>query len=172
MSDYIVNITLAPYLAQWFAHLMQQVPPYRLSRNSLEYYILQSNLRKPRATDVMKPGTQGNVAIRIPDFKEIDIETYNVLTDEGIESLRTAIYNRFRIQLFDDLVWIIKMNLHLGTRHIQSQKQKCVMDWMQKNGIDVDETNYRSVLKVFDRLRKSYMQAQHRSMYPKKKRAS
>lgn len=165
MSDFLIYIELPPYLAQWYQHEMDQVSPIKLPKNSPESMSIKVHLRKPRDTDDLLP--KGNfTAIRIPTYREIDVRTYNMLTDEGRDSLRNIIHDRFCLALYHDLLWLITYEGSFRFKTMKTEKQDRILGWMRRNGIEDNETNFRSVLKNFDRLRDNFQTSARRK--PKK----
>jgi len=162
----IVYVDLPPYLVQWYKHAMDCPKTIRLPKQSVESRVILFHLRK-RKKDEMdpEPETDSYLEIEIPKFRDIDWKRYCMLTDEGFESLRSVIRARFRDAMFRDLMPLIN-SITLRTALMQNEKQELIMQWMKISGIEDTETNFRSVLKVFDRLRANF---RDRRLYAKSK---
>jgi len=164
----IVYIDLPPYLVQWYKHALDCPKTIRLPRNSVETSSIFVHLRK-RLKDEMdpEPMTDSYVEIEIPKFRDIDWERYCMLTEEGYISLKRIIRARFKDAVYRDLFPLIVYQRNLTTDELKAEKQEIITRWMKISGIEENETNFRSVLKVFDRLRANFRE---RAIYGVNKR--
>lgn len=179
MTDHLLYLTLPPYLAQWYAdecrrneyaredtYLPQQYRfpnPVKPIRGSLESGILELFLTKqPSAVpEDFKEGA--TIVLAIPSFRNRDPRIYNYLRPSAREMLQAAIHTRFQVKLFQDIHDLVGLG--------KARKDLTIIAWMEQHAIEVDDTNYNSVLKVFDRVRNTYTQADNRKLKKDRKKS-
>ena len=165
MNDYLIYLCLPPYLAQWYAHECNQVhnrdnktcpreiyrfpTPVVPVRNSQESGVIQAHLQK-QPTDKPAPVPEGaTIAIVIPSFPYKPVEYYNFVPRIGLEHLADTIRNRFQVELFDDI--------HEARRITPKTRiDLLVQAWMEDHCIEDDDTNFRTLLKIYQRRRDAY----------------
>ena len=76
--------------------------------------------------------------------------------------LKAAIHTRFQVKLFQDIHQLVGLG--------KARKDLTIIAWMEQHGIEVDDTNYNSVLKVFDRVRNTYTQSENRKIKKERKK--
>lgn len=148
MSNFCIYVELEPYLAQWFIHEQGGVTPVSLIRGSVESKILFTFLTKPPANYLPKPPSESAVPILIPTFKQYDVRTYNHLPQHAIAAIRKCISNRFVLALWNDLHCF---------GHIGTQQQDLIYAWMENHGIEINETNWNTIAKIYQRKRHVYL---------------
>lgn len=169
MTSNYLYLTLPDYLAQWYAHecLRNQqaesdtfsVPVYRYPqpiaplRGSIESEILKAHLTKqPEATPTdFKDGA--NFVLAIPSFRNRDPQIYNYLSPEARKFLYDTMRTRFQVSLWQDI-----HNLQTAF----TRKDLAIQAWMDHHGIEVTDTNYNSVVKIYDRAYATYRKAESR----------
>lgn len=153
MSAYCIYVELEPYLAQWFIHEQGGVTPVNLVRGSVESKIMFTFLTKPPKDYYSEEHSDWAVAINIPTFKQFDVRTYNHLPKHAIVALRKCISNRFVLALWNDL--------H-DFGHIGKEQQELIYAWMENHGIEMNETNWNTIAKIYQRKRRVYLNRKNR----------
>jgi len=145
-SGFIIYIRLEPYLIQWVSHAFNSYP-VMFPKNSTENDIIELGLTtKPQGYRQSEPG-EDMLPIALPFFKYKDVRSKNFLPNHGKNALRQCIRTRFVIQLWSDL-------FRFG--YIGKMKQDILWSWMEANGIELTETNWSTIAKIYDRRRKAY----------------
>lgn len=154
---YTVFITLEPYLAQWLRHEAGGEEPIELKRGSIESDVLAVMLKpQPKDPDYvpqLKP-KEGQVEIKLPCFKHIDIRTYNYLTPRAELALHEIIKHRFVVALWKDLYTIGNLSRRIDL---------CINEWMEEHGIEVDDRNWNTIAKIYQRKRAFYSESKRLS---------
>ena len=126
MNDYLIYLCLPPYLAQWYAHECNQVHNRDKATCPREIY------RFPTPVVPVRGSQESGVVPRI-----------------GLEHLADTIRNRFQVELFDDI--------HEARRITPKTRiDLLVMAWMEDHCIEDDDTNFRTLLKIYQRRRDAY----------------
>ena len=142
MSEFMIHLKLEPYLAQWLVH--EHGNPVA---NSAENDVIELALTTlPKGTMPNLP-EEDTVAIEIPTFKYKDVRDNNYLPKKGQNALKACIRARFILQLWKELQ-------KFG--YIGEQKQDLIYAWMQAHGIEADETNFNTIVKIYMRKRNAY----------------
>ena len=153
MSEICVYVELEDYLAQWFVNEQGGSVPVHLPRNSIESKILELFLTRQPA-DVPELGGPGKVAIAIPSFRVKPAITYNYLPKHAMMALVDCIRDRFDVALWTDLH-------RFGV--IGRRQDELIYAWMEKHGIDIDERNWNSIAKRYQRQRTVYLDRQRKN---------
>lgn len=154
MSDYCINLELPTYLKQWVIHENGGGQPVAFPRLSTENKILESCLIKTPWFALPDLPSEKTVAISIPYFRIKHPKTYHYLPRKAREILAACIRNRFIIQLWQEL----HQHGHIGKR-----KDNLIYDWMTEHGIELTETNWNAIAKIYQR--------QHRNNLARKRKA-
>lgn len=149
MSQICIYIELDPYLLQWFVHDTGGKTPVELQRGSVESKILEVYLAKRPPDIPPEVAAPGKLAIYIPTFRYRPAEFYNYLPRRAYAALLLAIRNRFDIALWRDLHCFGK---------ITKRQDELIYAWMEKNGIEMTETNWNAIAKRYQRQRDLYLQ--------------
>ena len=151
MSQICIYIELDNYLAQWFINEQGGQSPVSLIRGSVESKILEVYLNKQ--PDDCKPETSSEytVGIYIPTFRHRPAEIYNYLPKHAKAALVSSIRNRFDIALWNDLH-------HFG--RIGRRQDELIYAWMEKHGIEINESNWNAIAKRYQRQRDIYLSRQ------------
>ena len=155
-----VTHILEPFLAQWFIHDSGGTQPVVLRKNSVERRILATYLLKlpPGARPNIKENS--NVEIVLPEYKAKPPKNYNYLSRQGLDILKRTIRDRFIIELWTDL----HRHGYIGRR-----RDELIYAWMDAHGIELTETNWNTIAKIYIRQYKNYLQ---REQYKKKQKNS
>ena len=155
-----VTHILEPFLAQWFIHDSGGTQPVVLRKNSVERRILATYLLKlpPGARPNIKENS--NVEIVLPEYKAKPPKNYNYLSRQGLDILKRTIRDRFVIELWTDL----HRHGYIGRR-----RDELIYAWMDAHGIELTETNWNTIAKIYIRQYKNYLQ---REQYKKKQKNS
>ena len=155
-KKFFIYLNLEPYLAQWFIHDCGGTQPIVLRKNSVERRILATYLLKlpPGARPNLKENS--NVEIVLPEYKAKPPKSYNYLPRRAKEELKRCIRNRFVIQLWNDLHY----HGYIGRR-----RDNLIYAWMEAHGIELTETNWNTIAKIYIRQYKNYLQ---REQYKRK----
>ena len=154
---FCIYLEMEPYLRDWLIYDSNGESPIRFKRLSIENRILETFLiaLPPNAKPDMP--TPNSVAIAIPCFKHSDPSTYNYLPVNSKLELKKCIRNRFLIELWNDLH-------QFG--YIGKRKDLLVTAWMESHGIEFNDTNFNTILKIYQRQHRAYLE---RERYKKKK---
>lgn len=148
MSQICIYIELDPYLLQWFVHDSGGKTPVELERGSVESKILEVYLAKRPPDIPPEVAAPGKVAIYIPTFRYRPAEVYNYLPKRAYAALLLSIRNRFDVALWNDLHRFGK---------ITKRQDELIYAWMEKNGIEMTETNWNAIAKRYQRQRDLYL---------------
>lgn len=147
---YTIFLPLEPYLAQWLRHECGGQSPIRVKRGSAEADILEMYLRPQPRTPGYRPqlkARQGEVEIALPWFRRKNIRTHNYLPPRAASLLHECIRNRFRVRFWHDLYTLAHIGHRIDLR---------LEEWMERHGIEVDDRNYNTLQKIFQRKRALY----------------
>ena len=134
------------YLAQWLINDCGG-SPVKFRKNSAETDLLRIFLsKKPLFARPDKPGP-GKIPIALPFFKNMNMEVQNYLSKEARRALLECIRQRFLINLWSDLY-------KFG--NIGKRKQDLIWAWMSTHGIELTETNWNTISKIYKRKRDIY----------------
>ncbi|MCQ2345718.1 MAG: hypothetical protein MJZ82_03005 [Paludibacteraceae bacterium] len=166
MSAFCIYLNLPTYLAQWYAyecrahHFIEEdicpkdpyVPlnPVEPIRNSQESRILEQFLQKqPSAVPEPVP-EDATIAIAIPYYRDKDPRTYNYLGAHAKLLLAKAISERFKREMWDEL------HCFLSYLHQRERKDELIYCFMENHGIELTETNWLAIDKIYQRARDVY----------------
>lgn len=152
-SGYCIHLELEPYLRQWLIHDCGGEMPVRFGRLSIENRILYAYLTRQPANAAPDGPTEETVPVVIPCFRDKPPSTYNHLPQKARHTLKEAIRNRFLIELWTDLH-------RFG--HIGKRRDHLIMAWMEAHGITVDDTNYNTLAKIYQRQHRAYLERERR----------
>ncbi len=156
MSKFLVYIHLEPYIKQWFIHENGGTEPVELVRGATERSVLEVFLQKTPPNFTPTLPDDSTVAIVIPEFKLKSPSVYNHLPTHAVRTLVDIIRQRFDVQLFRDLH-------RFG--NLRDQTQNLIYAWMECHGIEINETNWNSIAKRYQRRCRSY--SRHHKKEPK-----
>lgn len=142
-----VYINLDPYLAQWFVHEQGGNVPVVLMRGCIERSILEQFLQ--RLPEGVAPQTchSGGLPIVIPQFKHKPPESFFYLPKAAEDLLVSCIRNRFDIDMWTSLSRFVS---------VMKRTDELIYAFMEKNGIEMTETNWNAIAKRYQRKRNSY----------------
>ena len=101
-----------------------------------------------------------NVEIVLPEYKAKPPKNYNYLSRQGLDILKRTIRDRFIIELWTDL----HRHGYIGRR-----RDELIYAWMEAHGIEITDTNWNSIAKIYIRQYKNYLQ---REAYKRKSKKS
>lgn len=154
MNDYLIYLPLEAFLAQWFRHRHGGSPyTVRLVRGSVESKRLKALLDVPPSGYVPRPAPEGCVAVAIPSFPAKDPRQFNYVSPQGINALVETLRDLFDLELHD---------YYVKTYIKGSRIDYMIEAWMEMHGIEFNDTNYNSVKKRLDRVRKKIYVKRHR----------
>ena len=152
MSEIIIYLQLDPYLAQWLTHEYED-GIVEFPKNSTENDILQMGLTtKPHFAAPNEPG-DNKVPIAVPYFKNKNVRYNNYLPHRARRQLASCIRSRFVIALWTDLY-------KFG--YIGKRKQDLIWAWMEAHGIELTDTNWNAIAKIYLRKRNVYREMRRR----------
>lgn len=155
MNDYLIYLPLEPFLAQWFRHRHGGSQyTVRLVRGSVEAKRLKALLDVTPPGYIPRPTPQGCVAVAIPSFPAKDPRQFNYVSPKGINALVETLRDLFDLELHDFYV----------KTYIKGTRIDYMLEaYMALHGIEYSDTNYNSVKKRLDRVRKRiYVQRSRR----------
>ena len=154
MSEICIYVKLPTYLKQWFVNVYSGEPVH-LERGSAETVILRQNLAKWPEGTLPEKQKEDEVAICIPTFKSgPDPRYYNYLPPRAMNLLATTIRNNFLIQFNVEMSTFVRRG---------GEQQDAVYAYMERHGIEQNETNYLALAKIFARSRFAYLQDKRRA---------
>lgn len=165
MSDFLIYLSLPPYLAQWYAHECAQVhnrtkatcpreiyqfpTPVVPVHGSQESDVINMHLAKQPSEKPAEVPADATLAIAIPSFPYKPVEYYNYMPPSGLEHLADTIRYRFKVELFEDI--------HEARRKVPHTRiDLLVTAWMEDHCIEYNDTNYNTLLKIYQRRREVY----------------
>lgn len=152
MSEVLIHLKLDNYLAQWLINESGGVPVV-FKKHSVENDILCCNLKeRPLFGRKDKPG-EGKLPIALPYFKDRDPRKYCFLSKPARLALAECIRSRFVMELWKDLH-------RFG--NIGKRKQDLIWAWMDAHGIEMTETNWNTIAKIYKRKRDIYRKKKQR----------
>jgi hypothetical protein len=157
MSEVLIHLKLDNYLAQWLINESGGVPVV-FKKHSVENDILHCNLKeRPLFGRKDKPG-DGKLPIALPYFKDRDPRKYCFLSKPARLALAECIRSRFVLELWKDLH-------RFG--NIGKRKQDLIWAWMDAHGIEMTETNWNTIAKIYKRKRDIYRKKKQREKVKK-----
>ena len=146
MSEEIVYVKLDSYLAQWLVHEHGGTPVV-FPKNSYENDVLEVSLSTRPKDAVDDETTEGKIPIAVPYFKNKNVRFNNYLPKNGQIALQKSIRQRFVMALWEDLH-------KFG--NIGKQRQELIYAWMEAHGIELTETNWNAIAKIYQRRQDVY----------------
>ena len=146
---YCIYLDLEPYLKDWVINDCGGETPVRFPKLSVENLNLKTYLIPLPPNAVPDVASESSLAIAIPEFKLKPPETYNYLPKAAKFELKRCIRERFKIDLW--------MSLY-KFGYIGKRRDKLVEAYMEANGIEVNDTNFHTILKIYQRQYKSYLE--------------
>lgn len=145
---YTFFLTLEPYLMQWLVNENGGTIPVELKRGTIEARYVELNLKKQPVDAVPQLVAKPNqVPVALRWYKSTDIRTYNYLPEKACAALKDIIRNRFIIQLWEEVHAFENCHIRQDLR---------LMAFMEKHGIQNDDTNYNTIHKIYQRQRDAY----------------
>ena len=158
MSEEIVYVKLDSYLAQWLVHEHGGTPVV-FPKNSYENDVLEVSLStKPKDAVDDEPG-EGKVPIAVPYFKNKNVRFNNYLPKSGQIAMQKSIRQRFVMALWQDLH-------KFG--NIGKQRQELIYAWMEAHEIELTESNWNTIAKIYQRRQDVYRKQKKASLDSKK----
>lgn len=165
MNEFLIYLCLPPYLAQWYAHECTQLhyrdkavcpreiyqfpTPVVPIHGSQEADVIQMHLTKQPSDVPAKAPADATIAIAIPSFPYKPVAYYNYMPQSGLEHLADTIRYRFKVELFEDI--------HEARRKVpQSRIDLLINAWMDDHCIENNDTNFNTLLKIYQRRRDVY----------------
>ena len=147
LPEYTIELPMEPYLKQWVINEFGGAA-VSFPKNSVENHILEIFLiRKPHFTRRDEP-SDDTLTILLPYFKYKDVRQFNYLPNSGMYALHKCIRSRFIINLWNDLHTF---------GHIGKMKQDIIWAWMESHGIEMTDTNWNTIDKLYMRKRQVYL---------------
>lgn len=157
---YCIYLELEPYLKEWVINDCGGTLPLRFPKLSIENIFLKSYLTKLPHNMLPDFPTSTSVAIALPYFKIKNPEYYNYLPKAAKHELKQCIRERFKMDLW--------MTLH-KFGWIGKRRDKLIEAFMESRDIEVNDTNTNTILKIYQRQYKSYLENKRYSENKKKK---
>ena len=151
-KQFCIHIRLSNYLRQWFLHLYKGKEPVELLRGCPERDIIHRHLAKVPVEGM--EATDETVAICFPTFVGVNRKVWHFITPRGYDALRAVIKADFDMHLWKDIHSVDGKGVLLMDK---------IMDWMEDNGIEVTDTNYETVYKIYQRKRAIYYKRKRRN---------
>lgn len=159
MGFFNIYIKLDSYLAQWFVNEQGGDIPVKLIRGSVESAILEQFLQRQPDDLPIDTSASGKLPIIIPCFKHKPPEKFFYLPPKAEDLLVSSIRNRFDICLWQTLHRFENM---LG------RQDELIFAFMEKHGIEVNDTNWNAIAKRYQRMRNKYLNSQRQRKFKKK----
>ena len=175
MSAFCVYLSLPSYLAQWYAHTCRKqqhreddvcpntpiapLTPVVAPRGSYEMLVLHRVLQK-QPNPVPDPiPADATLALAIPSFADRDPRIFNYIGPNAKLELENAI-----LEAFDICMW---KELHTF-RVVLRRQDYAIWSFMEKHGIECNETNWLAIAKRYQRKRNIYYIEKSRQKVRKK----
>ena len=158
-NSFCIYLQLEPYLRQWLLNDCGNVEPIRFHKLSIENKILETFLIPVPHNASPDLEEEDSTAIYIPEFKNKKPHVYNYLPVHAKKELKRCIRNRFIIDLWNGLN-------KFG--HIGKKRFNLIMAWMEARGIAVDDKNFNTIVKIYQRQYKVYINSKRSSEKTKK----
>ena len=155
----IINLALEPYLAQWL-RCRYGGCPVEFPRNSAENDILEMFLAKPPIFASNNSPGENRVPILVPWFRNKNVRYNNYLSSASRRALAQCIRSRFVLELWKDLSRF---------SNIGRQIQDIIWACMETHGIEMTDTNWNTIVKIYMRKRKVYVETVRREKSKKAK---
>lgn len=143
MSDFNIYLKVEPYLAQFIHKALGN--PVELPRESPESKLIKRFLDKTPSDLLPDTGSDSNLTVIIPFFKEKDPRVYNYLSPRAklllIESFDTIFLNNLWVELGD-----------LG--NLNCNLTDVIYAYLEKHGIEEDY--WETIRQKYYRIRKKY----------------
>jgi len=145
--DYYIHLKAEPYLADFMYCAFGN--PVQLDRDSPESRIIREYISKTPAGRTPDRGDDTNLIVVIPCFKEADPRVYNYLSKHA----KKALLESFD-QLFDKC-----MMKEIGAieNYRKGRLSSLIYAWMEKHGIEDNQTNWYTISQKYYRLRRKYL---------------
>ena len=145
--DYYIYLKAEPYLADFLHHCFGN--PVQLERDSPESRIIRQYITKTPQGQTPDLGKEANLSVVLPVFKEADPRVYNYLGKQAQKTLLESFDQVFEMCLMKEVGAL--ENYRRGT--ISS----LIYAWMEKHGIEDNETNWYTISKKYYRMREKYV---------------
>lgn len=155
-----IYLELEPYLRQWLINDNGGESPVVFRKYSIENRILKIYLIPLPPNAVPNLPSETSVAIVIPEYPGGDPKRVNYLPVAAMKELHDCIRERFLIELWTDLH-------QFG--HIGKRRDKLIEAWMEAHGIVVNDTNFNTLAKIYQRQHKAYTARVRRAKKSSKK---
>lgn len=149
----LLYLELEDYLAQWFINDMGGANPVRIKRGSMEWTMLELFLTTPPNDYEPQKGGEGFVCIDLPNFRSKDTRYHFYLPPKAAEAIKALIRGRF-----DICMWNTLHQFH----NIFQRQDHLIEAFMEKHGIAINDKNWNSVAKRYQRKRDIYKRVMRR----------
>lgn len=156
----LLHVKFETYLAQWLINDNGGYTPIVFPKYSIENRILKTYLIPLPPNALPNLPSEDSLPIVIPQYKYGDPKRINYLPVAAMRLLHDAIRERFSIELWTALH-------QFG--HIGKKRQDVLIAWMQSHNIEVTDTNFNALIKIYDRQRDSYLARLRRAKKSSKK---
>lgn len=143
MSEISVNIPCEQYLKQWFVNVCGGEEPVHLRKGSPESHLLEFILLPKAAVCEAPEPSELSLNICIPTFRYKDPQSFNAISKKGAAAFLKLLRKRFDLQLWQD---------YASLKNVGIPKDDIVMNWMENNGIEINDRNFESVKKRLRRI--------------------
>jgi len=165
MTNFLIYLSLPPYLAQWYANECTQIHnrdnatcphevyrfpnPIKPVQGSQESRIIEDHLLK-QPTDKPEPvPADATLAIELLNYPGKPVEYYNYLTPSSLDYLASTIYQRFKEKFFDYM-------LAARVKTPKARIDLLINVFMERNCIEYNDTNWNALAKNYQRMRDVY----------------
>ena len=143
MSDYLVHINVAPYVAEFMYHHFGN--PVRLVKDSPEARLLKTYLERMPEGARPDVGVGNNLRIAVPWFKEKDPRVYCWLSPMSKAALGECFESVFLRNMWVELLQMPEVRCRISTM---------IYAYMERHGIS--EEHWECIRQKYYRLRKQY----------------
>ncbi|MDE7159389.1 MAG: hypothetical protein K2O24_00890 [Muribaculaceae bacterium] len=148
-----IYIDVDNYLRDWLINSYGASDAIAFHKGSAEAATLRAFLRRRTLADAPDLPGPASIAVRLPQSKDRDPATWNVLSGKGRELLLKTIKARFDAELFADVFPCLGANT----------ADALISAWMEAHGIEINDTNFQTVLKRFNRRKSRFMAARRQA---------
>lgn len=155
--SYTLKLKVPDYLKWWFVNEHGGNEPVNLIRGSHESNVIEHFLRKqPLKWEEEK---EANLVINIPNFKSVDVRTYNYLPIRARAVLVSSIHTSFKVQLWEELHTLDNSRCEI---------MLLIEAFMEKHNIPDTEKNEVTIKQMYYRMRDKFGLAKRRKKKDKK----
>ena len=132
----------------WVIHECGGEIPVKFPRHSAERDVLEVFISRPPESYIPEPYQPGMLRILLPEFKGRSTDRWFFLSNVARRALVQCIKSRSDLQLWNELS-------RFG--YIGTNQKDLIYAWMEKHGIPINDKNWNTIAKRYQRKRNYYL---------------